>query len=51
MRNALALQAATPTAIAVLLIAQAKSKDEEKATLLVLERTLAALITIPIWGH
>ena len=50
MRNALVLQAATPTAIAVLLIAQAKSKDEEKATLLVLASTLAALITIPVWS-
>ncbi len=48
MRNDLVLQAATPTAIAVLLTAQVKSKDEEKTTLLLLASTLASLVTIPI---
>ena len=51
MRNALVLQAATPTAIEVLLIAQAKSKEEEKATFLELASTLAALVTSLLYGH
>ncbi len=50
MKNALVLQAAAPTAISILLIAQAKSQDEDKATLLVVFSTLLALITIPIWS-
>ena len=49
MRDALVLQAAAPTAISILLIAQAQSQDEEKATSLVIFSTLTALITIPIW--
>ncbi len=50
MRNALVLQAAAPTAISVLLISQAASRDETKTTLLVIISTLSALITIPIWS-
>jgi len=50
MLNALVLQAAAPTAISILLIAQATSQDEEKATLLVILSTLMSLITIPIWS-
>ncbi len=50
MRNALVLQAAAPTAISVLLISKAFSKNEEKATYLVAYSSLTALITIPIWS-
>ena len=50
MKNALVLQASAPTAISVLLIAQANSQEEDKATLLVILSTLIALITIPIWS-
>ncbi len=50
IKNALVLQAAAPTAISVLLIAEANSQDEEKATLLVMSSTILALITIPIWA-
>ena len=50
MKNALVLQAAAPTAISVLLISQAESKNEDKAASLVIFSTLAALITIPMWG-
>ncbi len=50
IKSALVLQAAAPTAISVLLIAQANSQDEDKATLLVSFSTLAALVTIPIWS-
>ncbi len=50
MRNALVLQAAAPTAISVLLIAQANSKDEDKSTLLVVISTLISLFTIPLWS-
>ncbi len=50
MRDALVLQAAAPTAISILLISQAESQDEEKATSLVIFSTLTALITIPIWA-
>ncbi len=49
MRNALVLQAAAPTAISVLLISQATSRNEEEATSLVVFSTVCALITIPIW--
>ena len=50
MRDALVLQAAAPTAISILLIAQAQFQDEEKATSLVIVSTLSALVTIPIWA-
>ena len=49
MRNALVLQAAAPTAISVLLISQAASRDEDEATSLVVFSTISALITIPVW--
>tara|TARA_Y100001968_G_C19410872_1_gene746231 strand:- start:185 stop:1060 length:876 start_codon:yes stop_codon:yes gene_type:complete len=49
IRDALVLQAAAPTAISVLLISQASSRDEEKATSLVVFSTITALITIPTW--
>ena len=49
MREALVLQAAAPTAISILLISQAASRDEKEATSLVVFSTLTALISIPAW--
>ena len=49
MREALVLQAAAPTAISILLISQAASRDEKEATSLVVFRTITALISIPAW--
>ena len=49
MREALVLQSAAPTAISVLLISQAASRDEEVATSLVVLSTIIALISIPAW--
>ncbi len=50
MRNALVLQAATPTAISILLISQAYLQDEENAASLVVISTIFSLGTIPIWS-
>ena len=47
MREALVLQAAAPTAISILLISQAASRDEKEATSLVVFSTITALISIP----
>ena len=49
MREALVLQAAAPTAISILLISQAASRDEKEATSLVAFSTIIALISIPAW--
>ena len=49
IRDALVLQAAAPTAISVLLISQAASRDEEEVTSLVVFSTISSLITIPAW--
>ncbi len=49
MREALVLQSAAPTALSVLLISQAVSRDEEEATCLVVFSTIFALISIPVW--
>ena len=49
MREALVLQSAAPTAISVLLISQAASRDEEETTSLVVLSTIIALISIPAW--
>ncbi len=49
MSNALVLQAATPTAISVLLLAEASGQQQQVATYLVVWSTLIALITVPIW--
>ncbi len=49
MREALVLQSAAPTAISVLLISQAASRDEDEATSLVVLSTIIALISIPVW--
>ena len=50
MKSALVLQAATPTAISVFLLAKVNYQDEDKATWLVVFTTLSALITIPLWS-
>ena len=49
MREALVVQAAAPTAISILLISQAASRDEKEATSLVVFSTITALISIPAW--
>ena len=49
MSNALVLQAATPTAISVLLLAEASCKEQHVAASLVAWSTLISLATIPIW--
>ena len=49
MSNALVLQAATPTAISVLLLAEASGKEQHVAASLVVWSTLISLATIPIW--
>ncbi len=49
MREALVLQAAAPTAISILLISQAASRDEQEVTSLVVFSTITALISIPAW--
>ena len=49
MREALVLQAAAPTAISILLISQAASRDEKEVTSLVVFSTITALISIPAW--
>ncbi len=49
MCNALVLQAATPTAISILLLAEASGKEEELAASLVAWSTLISLFTVPIW--
>ncbi len=49
MCNALVLQAATPTAISVLLLAEASGKDQDVAAFLVSWSTLIALVTVPTW--
>ena len=49
MREALVLQSAAPTAISLLLISQAASRDEDEATSLIVLSTIIALISIPAW--
>ena len=49
IREALVLQSVAPTAISVLLINQAASRDEDVATSLVVLSTIIALISIPAW--
>ena len=49
MCNALVLQAATPTAISVLLLAEAHGQEQEIAASLVTSSTLMSLITVPCW--
>jgi len=49
VRDVLVLQAATPTAISVLLIAEASSQDVSQAAGLVFASTLLALVSVPLW--
>jgi len=49
MSNALVLQAATPTAISVLLLAEASGQEQKVAASLVGWSTLISLVTVPIW--
>ncbi len=49
MCNALVLQAATPTAISVLLLAEANGDEQKVAASLVAWSTLIALVSVPIW--
>ena len=50
MVQALTLQAAAPTAISILLIAEAVRHNQAIAASLVLRTTLMAAISTPIWG-
>ena len=50
-RQALVLQAAAPTAISVLLIAESEQLDTTGAARLILISTLLGLITVPLWGE
>ena len=49
MRNALVLQAATPTAISVLLLAESHGQEQQIAASLVTWSTVISLITVPFW--
>jgi len=49
-RQAHVLQAAAPTAISVLLIAETEKADSTAAAQLIWRSTLLALITVPIWA-
>ena len=49
VRNAVVLQAAAPTAISVLLLAEASGRDGEQAASLVLWSTLIGLVSVPLW--
>lgn len=49
-RQALVLQAAAPTAISVLLIAETEQADSDGAAKLILRSTILAMITVPIWA-
>lgn len=50
LRNALVLQAATPTAISVLLLSEAYREGQELSSALVVCSTVFSLITIPMWS-
>jgi predicted permease len=49
VRHAVVLQAAAPTAISVLLIAEASGMHQERIAHLVLWSTLLALLSVPLW--
>lgn len=49
VRSAVVLQAAAPTAVSLLLIAEASSLHQERAAHLVLWSTLLALFSVPLW--
>ena len=48
-RQALVLQGAAPTALSVLLIAEAHQDSGPAASSLVISSTLAAMVTVPLW--
>jgi predicted permease len=48
-RQALVLQGAAPTALSVLLMAEAQEESASVASALVLSSTLAAMVTVPLW--
>jgi predicted permease len=48
-RDAVVLQAAAPTAVAVLLLAEAAGRDVQDAARLVLWSTAIALVSVPLW--
>ena len=48
MSKALVLQASTPTAISILLLAESTGKEQEVAASLVAWSTLISLVTVPI---
>jgi len=48
-RTAVVLQAAAPTALAVLLLAEASGREVESAASLVLASTALALVSVPLW--
>jgi predicted permease len=49
VRDAVVLQAAAPTAVSALLLAEAAGRDAERTAHLVLVTTLLALVTVPLW--
>jgi hypothetical protein len=48
-RQALVLQGAAPTALAVLLMAEAEQEAVRLASTMVLSSTMAAMLTVPLW--
>jgi predicted permease len=49
VRQAVVLQAAAPTAVSVLLLAEASGREAETAAALVLGSTVMALLSVPLW--
>ena len=49
-RQALVLQAAAPTAISVLLMAESEQLNAAAPAQLILRSTLLALISVPLWS-
>jgi hypothetical protein len=49
VRDAVVLQAAAPTAVSALLLAEAAGRDADRTAHLVLATTLLALVTVPLW--
>ena len=51
MVQAITLQGSAPTAISILLIAEAVKRDQEIAAGLVFWSTLLGILTSPLWGY
>jgi len=49
VRDAVVLQAAAPTAVSALLLAEAAGRDADRTAHLVLATTLLALVSVPLW--